>query len=177
MPDANITKSALARAMKKLMRKKDFQRISVTDICESCGMNRKSFYYHFKDKYDLMNWIFYTEFISKVTSEPVESGWELLVSVMDLFYNDQDFYKSALRTEGQNSFWEYVHDSMLPIVTFTIEDSFEDDKEAETMMEVFCDTCLSAAMQWLEHGCTVPPREFIENIKRLILAIASTIKQ
>lgn len=44
--------------MKKLMEKKPFSKISVGDICEDCGMNRKSFYYHFRDKYDLVNWIF-----------------------------------------------------------------------------------------------------------------------
>ena len=47
MPDANITKNALASSMKKLMKEKAFSKISVIDICEGCGMNRKSFYYHF----------------------------------------------------------------------------------------------------------------------------------
>ena len=176
MPDANITKSALARAMKKLMHTKDFQKISVTDICESCGMNRKSFYYHFKDKYDLMNWIFYTDFVTTVTVEKISSGWELLEAVMNLFYNDQDFYKSALRTEGQNSFSEYFHESMLPIIVFMFDDSFEDDTSAETMIDIFCDYCLSAAIRWLEHGCTEGPEKFIENIKKLILKVAATIE-
>ena len=57
MADSNITKKALAGALKELMDTKPFQKISVSDICERCQMNRKSFYYHFKDKYDLMNWI------------------------------------------------------------------------------------------------------------------------
>ena len=50
MPDANITKKALAASMKKLMEEKPFDKISVIDICEGCGMNRKSFYYHFKER-------------------------------------------------------------------------------------------------------------------------------
>ena len=70
MADSNITKKALAGALKELMDTKPFQKISVSDICERCQMNRKSFYYHFKDKYDLMNWIYDTEFIgvAKITS-------------------------------------------------------------------------------------------------------------
>ena len=60
MADSNITKNALASSLKSLMEQKPFQKINVNDICEGCGMNRKSFYYHFKDKYDLVNWIFYT---------------------------------------------------------------------------------------------------------------------
>ena len=58
MADSNSTKSALADAMKKLMVCKSFAKISISDLCEECGLNRKSFYYHFKDKYDLVNWIF-----------------------------------------------------------------------------------------------------------------------
>ena len=41
MADSNITKNALAVSMKKLMEKKPFSKISVGDICEDCGMNRK----------------------------------------------------------------------------------------------------------------------------------------
>ena len=175
MPDANITKSALARSMKKLMGEKDFQKISVTDICDMCGMNRKSFYYHFKDKYDLMNWIFYTDFVSMITVEKITSGWDLLVAVMELFFNDQDFYKSALKTEGQNSFSEYFHESMLPTVVFMFEDSFEDTGSTETMIDIFCDYCLTAAIRWLEHGCTEGPDVFIGNMKKMILKIAASI--
>ena len=56
--DSNLTKRALAAAMKELMEQMPFSKISVSNIAEQCGMNRKSFYYHFKDKYDLVNWIF-----------------------------------------------------------------------------------------------------------------------
>ena len=53
MADSNITKKALASALKELMETVPFSKISIGDICEKCDMNRKSFYYHFKDKYDL----------------------------------------------------------------------------------------------------------------------------
>ena len=58
MADSNVTKRALATAMKQLMAKEPFSKISVGDICQVCQMNRKSFYYHFRDKYDLVNWHF-----------------------------------------------------------------------------------------------------------------------
>lgn len=63
MADSNITKHALAQALKALTETLPFDKISVGNICAQCGLNRKSFYYHFKDKYDLVNWIYYTEFI------------------------------------------------------------------------------------------------------------------
>ena len=43
MPDANITKNALASSMKKLMKEKAFSKISVIDICEGCGYEPQKF--------------------------------------------------------------------------------------------------------------------------------------
>ena len=55
MADSNITKRTLASALKELMESTPFTKITVSDICAKCNMNRKSFYYHFKDKFDLVN--------------------------------------------------------------------------------------------------------------------------
>ena len=62
MSDSNITKRALAAALRELMEAEPFDKIQIAQICQRCDMNRKSFYYHFRDKYDLMNWIFDMDF-------------------------------------------------------------------------------------------------------------------
>ena len=54
MADSNITKSALARALRELMEEQPFEKIQIAQICERCGMNRQSFYYHFKDKFEFL---------------------------------------------------------------------------------------------------------------------------
>lgn len=112
MADSNITKKALAGVMKDLMCKMPFSKISVSDICEVCGMNRKSFYYHFKDKYDLINWIFYTEFFETACSGPFENGWDFIQSICDYFYENHTFYRKAFEITGQNSFRDYFQDRM-----------------------------------------------------------------
>ena len=76
LADSNITKKALADALKELMDTKPFQKISVSDICERCQMNRKSFYYHFKDKYEVLEYIV-DEDIMKNIYEMVDSDMEM----------------------------------------------------------------------------------------------------
>ena len=104
MPYSNATKQAFADALRKLLEQKPFAKISVSHICEECGMNRKSFYYHFKDKYDLVNWIFYVDFLTNMGGKNFENEWDVLVAVCNIFYQNKAFYQSALRIEGQNSF-------------------------------------------------------------------------
>jgi len=58
MPESMITKRTLAAPLKELMNEEALPKITVGDICDHCGITRKSFYYHFKDKFDLVNWIF-----------------------------------------------------------------------------------------------------------------------
>ena len=52
------TKRALAASFEKLLRHRSFDKITVKDIVEDCGVNRQTFYYHFHDVYDLIEWIF-----------------------------------------------------------------------------------------------------------------------
>ena len=56
LPDSNITKHAIAAALKELCREKSFDKISIADITSTCGLNRQTFYYHFADTYALMDW-------------------------------------------------------------------------------------------------------------------------
>ena len=63
MANSELTKRVLADGIKKVMETKAFDKITVTDITDSCGVSRNTFYYHFQDKYELVNWIFYTEII------------------------------------------------------------------------------------------------------------------
>lgn len=80
MSDSLITKKAIAGSLKELMRKKSLEKITVSDIVKNCGLNRQTFYYHFKDKYDLVNWIFNKEIVSalSVVSDGVDWSAALL---------------------------------------------------------------------------------------------------
>ena len=53
---SQVTKRALEQSLKNLLLKKPLTKITVTDIAEDCGINRMTFYYHFKDIYDLVEW-------------------------------------------------------------------------------------------------------------------------
>ena len=49
-------KYKLAAAMKECMKSASVEKITVTEIVETCGVTRQTFYRNFKDKYDLINW-------------------------------------------------------------------------------------------------------------------------
>ena len=165
MADSNITKKALADALKNLMKSREFEKISVSEICEECGMNRKSFYYHFKDKYDLVDWIFYDSFLSSLQVAAYETGWDAMEDLCRVFYDDREFYVKALMIEGQNSFHDYVLETIGPLVSYFTKDIFDGLPERDFFYTFFADAFLHIIMRWLKDEKDMAPREFIRNLQ------------
>jgi probable dihydroxyacetone kinase regulator len=80
-----MTKKALASSLKKIMEKKPLGKISVREIIEDCGVNRKTFYYHFQDIYDLLKWIFEEEAIEIVKQ------YDLIIDYQDAIHFALDY--------------------------------------------------------------------------------------
>ena len=57
MTNTNSTKLALEASLKKLLTTKSLDKITINDLTADCGISRMAFYYHFKDIYDLVEWI------------------------------------------------------------------------------------------------------------------------
>ena len=178
MSDSNITKNALALSMKKLMRQKPFEKISVSDICSDCGINRKSFYYHFRDKYDLVNWIFYIGFIGGMDLSRYTTGWDWLEDVCRYFYSEREFYRAALRIEGQNSFRDYLTEMVRPIEAFFLRDIFQDSGDEEFFTTFVGDALLTSLLRWLSGGYDreMDAQEFLTRVRWIVLGLADNIR-
>ena len=166
MADSNITRNAMAAAMKALMKEKKLSKISISDICGACGMNRNSFYYHFKDKYDLINWIFYTEFVSNIHLEEYKDALQLLEDICDYLYQERDFYRVALKMEGQNSFQEYFSEVMDPYLKYLADQIMGAGKEEAFFLRFFGDAFLMAIIRWIMDENIMQPENLSDSWMR-----------
>lgn len=116
MADSSITRNAIADSLKELTDNKPFEKISVGEICEHCGITRKSFYYHFRDKYDLVSWIFRTEFMDKAATKEYKNLLGLLDDLVHYMYEQKSYYMAVLETSGQNSFRDTFIESFFPVL-------------------------------------------------------------
>ncbi len=175
MPGSQITKKALAEAMKELMAEQAMEKIKVKGIVERCGMNRQSFYYHFKDKYDIVNWIFYTEFVANVESAFDGDNWQLLHQTCRFFYENCVFYKNALSIRGQNSFYDYLNQIMRALMLDGLEEIFKNHDNKVFCATFFADAYCMAIARWLLEGAVTPPDEFADMIRSTIEGVSSYV--
>lgn len=171
MSDSNITKLALANALKILMEKKPFARICVSDIVEECGLTRQAFYYHFKDKYDLMNWIYYTETACFMRGYDTAAHWtDGLKDLCCYMKANRIFYINALNTTGQDSFPEYLQEYIRNISIAVIEnasgESFDHEKWKFTV-DFFSIAFVGLIVKWANNGMEEDPAEYIGQIRAI----------
>lgn len=109
MSDSTITKQAIAKGLKNSMLLKSFDKITISDITKECGLNRQTFYYHFQDKYELLNWIFYNEVIEVFTRDLSLDNWQdNLYAMLHVMECDRTFYQNAIRQSFQDEFTDYL---------------------------------------------------------------------
>lgn len=171
MPDSSLTKRALAQAIKELMNEKPLVKISIADIVDRCQMNRQSFYYHFRDKYDLVNWIFYTELITELQNSPNKDEYEELKNICRYLYDNRAFYINALKFTGQNSFYEYFGDVIYQLLKAAFNESFGNSDQSDFNAMFYADALRACIFRWLTSGAKMPPDEFVGKI-RSALAIS-----
>ena len=135
-------------------------------------MSRKSFYYHFRDKYDLVNWIFDTEFLQSIRPENYTAGWQLLADMCTYFYEEKEFYRCAMRIEGQNSFREYFCEAITPLISFFSKDVFDGGENADFYITFFSDAILMSLIRWLTEGVQIHPKEYLEQLREIAVRLA-----
>ena len=100
---AEITKMWIAEKMRELMKHKPIDKIRVTEICKAADIERPTFYYHFKDKYDLVAWMFCTDAYGTDITSVASSA-----AGMNKMKQEILFYKRAYEDSSQNALWHYM---------------------------------------------------------------------
>ena len=176
MADSGITKKALAEALKQLMEEIPFGKISVADICEKCDMNRKSFYYHFKDKYDLLNWILDTELLNTALMSPSQGdSWTRIRQLLVYLYENRSMVCKALAIEGQNSPAEHFRVLMEPMLIARMQEIFGSDRHQEFRINFFYDALRCTIERWITSPNCVPPDVFFEQLRDTVKSGAEAV--
>ena len=177
MAKTDITKRALAESFKELMRHSPFHKISVESICEGAGISRRNFYRHFLDKYELLQWIYYEDFVRDIESRYYSRALDLFPDVCRGLYSDRAFFLNAFDVKGQNSFRSYCTDRLYPYLFKDLSSSFDSDKDARFYIDLITNAVFDQFQIWLASEPCLPPEEFAEWISESIRKFARRLDQ
>jgi len=174
-----MTKKALAASLKKFMEKKSFGKISVREIIEDCGVNRKTFYYHFQDINDLLKWIFEQEAIEIVKQ------YDLIVDYRDaivfvLNYVDQNklICNSAFDALGRDELRRFFQKDFLSVIGTIVNQLSEGKVIPEDykrfLVNFYTEALASLLIDWIRNKEMMDKQKMVDYIS---ITIYGTIKQ
>ncbi len=172
MSDSLITKKAIAEGMKELTRKKSFDKITVSDITEACGLNRQTFYYHFQDKYELVNWIYYNDIISNIIDDlTYENSLDKVLQMLKRMKSEDYFYINTLKASVKNEFEEYlikvVTELFCDIIGKIAKNTTMEENEIRFIAEFYAFGMTGTITAWAIHGMKESPEYITAQIKNL----------
>ena len=110
MPEhENRTRQELSAALRALLRQRPLDQIRVRQLTELCGLRRQSFYYHFKDVYDLFAWCVRQErALLQSFLEECLTWRQALLALLDRTEEQAAFYRAVLDRGGQAGLEEMI---------------------------------------------------------------------
>ncbi|MDD6428704.1 TetR/AcrR family transcriptional regulator C-terminal domain-containing protein [Candidatus Weimeria sp. HCP3S3_B5] len=167
---ANEIDLLLAESFKKLARTHQIEKITIRQITDEAGVIRPTFYNHFQDKYELLEWIIRRELIDPI--EPLlDNGMlkEALILPLTTMEKDKEFYTRAVNLEGQNSFSETLRKaisemSLKRLNRKKIEELLPYKKwlTAERVADYFSAALCYAVIEWVKDDMRVPMNELVD---------------
>lgn len=173
MAESLQTKKAIAEAFKKLSTEIPMEKISIGEICAECGLNRKSFYYHYKDKFDLINRIFDTEFLSVAAKRIYADKWEAIEDLCTYLYANKRFYKQAMTIEDHAGFANHLKDLLKPILKMRLQEITGNCEISKFVLDFYTDAFIFTIGRWLLSHDALAPDEFISELKNCIYISSS----
>ena len=123
---SQTTKRALAQSLKHLMEQKPLEKITVVDISEDCGVNRQTFYYHFQDIYDLIEWIYINEAEKRLGEKTTYDTWqEGFLQILSYILSNRNFVKNTYHSVSREYLEHFLFQQMYRLLLGVIEEKSE----------------------------------------------------
>lgn len=176
----NFTKKAIKESFIKLLNEKPLSQISVRMIVEDCGINRNSFYYHYKDMLALIEEIVHDQVSELIAAYPtVESLDECVTYLFDYMVKNKKaiwhIYNSVNRDLYERSLMnicDYVVVSYLrtAFAGVTISES-----DLQTVVHFFKCEIFGLSFAWIMNGMKEDAVEEIHRITKVCRGLSDDL--
>ena len=118
---SDLTKRALEQSLKNLLLQKPLSKITISDIADDCGINRMTFYYHFKDIYDLIEWSCEEDARKALEGKKTYDTWQQgLLQIFEAVQENKVFilnvYRSISREQVENYLYKLTYQLLIGVV-------------------------------------------------------------
>lgn len=173
MANSDLTKGAIAASLRELMGEMPLSAVTVQEIAQRCGINRNTFYYHFRDKYDVVNWIFHKEVEGLTPPDTQPQDWgAFLIRIGRCLMEHKTFYRNALEEVGQNSFTfcllEYCQGLVAGMIRRLDAAGAVSESDIHFVSQFYALALIGSVAKWAKDGMNTDPERFVRDLERML---------
>ena len=173
----NTTKHALEASLKKLLLHKPLDKITINDITADCGISRMSFYYHFKDIYDLVEWICVEDGKCALQDKKTYDTWqEGMCQIFEVVLENKPFIMNVYRCVSRDKIESYLYKLTFGLIVDVVEEKCVGTNVAEEdkafIAEFYKYGFVGIMLDWIAQGMKADYKEIMD---RLSVAVHGNI--
>ena len=170
---SQITKRALEQSLKNLLLKKPLNKITISDITEDCGINRMTFYYHFQDIYDLVEWACLEDARKALAEKKTHDTWQQgFVQIFMAVQDNKPFIMNVYNCVDRGQVEKYLKPLADNLLMGVIEEESanmtvrEDDKEFIARVYSYC--FVGIMLDWIKDDMKEDPVHLVGRFAKVI---------
>ena len=166
---SQVTKRALEASLKNLLLKKPLEKITINDITEDCGINRMTFYYHFKDIYDLIEWCCVEDAKKALEGKKTYDTWQQgFLQIFEAVLDNKPFilnvYHSVSREQVEIYLYKLTYDLLIGVVEEKSAGMNVRDEDKKFIADFYKYAFVGLMLDWVKRGMKDDPREMIDDL-------------
>lgn len=170
---AQTTKRALQASLKELLQKKPLDKITIADITENCGVNRMTFYYHFKDIYDLVDWSCEEEAMRVLAGNKTYDTWQQgFLRIFEAVAANKSFitnvYHSVSRERVENYLYQVTYSLLIGVVEEKAAGMTVRQEDKVFIADFYKYAFVGVMLDWIGRGMKEDPQQLVGCISNMI---------
>ena len=176
---SQVTKRALEQSLKNLLLKKPLTKITINDIAEDCGINRMTFYYHFKDIYDLVEWSCLEDARKALEEKKTYETWQQgFIQLFEAVQENKPFimnvYRCVQREQVEKYLKPLVDNLLLGVINEESVGMTVRDEDKAFIAQVYSYMLVGLMLDWIRNDMRENPETLVN---RLALVLKDTVSQ
>lgn len=170
---SQTTKRALEASLKNLLLQKPLDKITINDIAEDCGISRMTFYYHFKDIYDLVEWACVEDAARALEGKKTYDTWqEGFLNIFRVVQDNKPFIINVYRSAGRERVAHYlnplIHSLLLDVVEEKSVGMTVNEQDKNFIADFYEYAFIGMVLNWINDNMREDPALIVERTSKLI---------
>ena len=167
------TKKALAESLKNLLLQKPLNKITISDIADDCGINRMTFYYHFKDIYDLVEWTCAEEAAQAMEGKKTYDTWqEGFLNIFSAVQANKPLIMNVYRCVSRERIEQYLNPLICSLILGVVEEKSAaipvSEADKRFIANFYEYAFIGVMLEWIDNNMREEPSVLVERTSRVV---------